>query len=289
MAKRIYDNPVRRAWWLIHIEAWQKSGASIAGYCRTHGLAVETFGRWRREIAAWTERKALKSQQRKKVWIRISKDKRRQATQAFWAMHVEAWIWSGMHLRDYAATHRLSPYSLKKWRNLIDSEEVVADWRTMLHPSALPLISTKIRPSAKEKAAAARLTAAIEAKAGPTKRATRRRWSTQEKIDLLVQAERHGSSVTAVAQKHGISTSVMFRWRDEFGMGKSKSAAIMPVRVVEEGDRNSDGAPCLLANLLPKPAGMIEVELADGRRVFAPVDVDPEAVRQEVASREVQP
>lgn len=261
----------------------------MAGYCRAHGLTTETFRRWRREIAAWTERKALKSQRRKKVWIRISKDKRRQATQAFWAMHVEAWIWSGMHLRDYAATHRLSPYSLKKWRNLIDSEEIVADWRTMLHPSALPLISTKIRPSAKEKAAAERLTAAIEAVAPPPKRATRRRWSTQEKVDLLVQAERHGSSITAVAQVHGISTSVMFRWRDEFGMGKDRSLAITPVRVVEEGDRERHGAPSLLANLLPRPEGMIEVELADGRRVFAPADADPDAVRREVAARETQP
>jgi transposase-like protein len=289
VAKRIYDNPARRAWWQVHIEAWQKSGMTIAGYCRTHGLTVDRFRRWRSEIAAWTEQKTVKSQRRKKQWIRISKDKRRQATQAFWAMHVEAWTWSGLHLRDYAATHRLSPYSLKKWRNLFDNEEMVADWRTMLHPSALPLISTRIGTGAKEKAAAERLTAVIEAEAPPPKRATRRRWTTEEKIALLLQAERYGSTITSVAQAHGIATSVMFRWRDQLGVGKDDPAVILPVRVAEARDRRASGAPSLLADLLPRPEGMIEVALADGRLVFAPEGSDPEVVQREVTARELRP
>ena len=289
MARRAFDNPAKRAWWLIHVEAHRKSGLTVTKYCHTHGLVRWTFNKWRRELTDWEAQKSAAAGRRRSQWMPISKDKRRQATQAFWAMHVEAWTWSGLHLRDYAATHRLSTHSLKRWRNIFDNEEVVIDWRTHLHPSALPLISTEIGPSAKEKAEAARLTAAIEADAPPRRRATRRRWTTEEKIALLLQAERHGSTISSVGQAHGISTSVMFRWRDQLGMGKEKPAVITPVRVVELGDRNRDGPPSLLANLLPKPEGMIEIELADGRRVFAPAGVDPDAVRDEVRAREMQP
>lgn len=287
--RRVFDNRAKRAWWLVHIEAWQKSRLTMAAYCRQHGLTVDRFRRWRNEITEWTERKTASAQRRRGQWTPISREKRAKATQAFWAMHVEAWTWSGLHLRDYAATHRLSTHSLKRWRNIFDNEEIVIDWRTLLHPSALPLISTKIGPSAKEKAEAERLTVAIEADAPPPRRATRRRFSTEEKVAILLQAERHGSTISSVGQAHGISTSVLFRWRDQLGMGKEKPAVIAPVRVAEGRDRSRAGAPSLLADLLPKPDGMVEVELPDGRLVFAPADADPEAVRREVAARESRP
>jgi hypothetical protein len=41
-----------------------------------------------------------------------------------------------------------------------------------------------------------------------------------------------------------------------------------------------------LQNLLPVPGGMEVVELADGRKVFAPIGSDPDAVRKHVAERE---
>ncbi len=179
--------------------------------------------------------------------------------------------------------------SLKRWRNLFDNEEIVIDWRTMLHPSALPLISTKIGPSAKELEEVARLTAAIEADAPPPKRARRRRFSLEEKIALLLEAERHGSTISSVGQAHGIATSVLFRWRDQLGIGKDKPMVIAPVRVVEGRDRSRSGAPSLLADLLPQPDGMVEVALSDGRLVFAPADADPDAVRRVVAEQEARP
>jgi hypothetical protein len=44
--------------------------------------------------------------------------------------------------------------------------------------------------------------------------------------------------------------------------------------------------PLELQNLLPVPDGMEAVELADGRKVFAPIGSDPDAVRKHVAERE---
>lgn len=289
MRRRVFDNKARRAWWLVHIEAWRKSGLTVAKYCRQHGLTPDTFRTWRSELTDWEDGKLTQKLRSIKRYRRTTPEKRRQATQAFWAMHIEAWQWSGLPLRDYSSALRLSPHSLKRWRNLIESEEVTIDWRSLLHPSSRPLISTNISTRTKEQERAKVLTAAIEAEAGPPKRATRRRYTTEQKIALLLETERHGESVSSVGRAHGIATSVLFRWRDQFGFGKEKPAVLVPVRVVEDRSPRSAAPPSLLADLLQCPDGMREVELTDGRRVFAPVDADPDAVRREVAAREIQP
>jgi transposase-like protein len=288
MPRRIFANKAKRAWWSVHVEAWRQSGLTASAYCRLQNLPRHIFKAWQAELAEWEAQKAEERQRWKRRHGRISPDKRRKATQAFWAMHVEAWQWSGLHLRDYASSLRLSPYSLKRWRNLIESEEITIDWRAMLHPSSRPLISTNISTRTKEAERAEVLTAAIEAEAGPPKRATRRRYSTEQKIALLLETERHGESVSSVGRAHGIATSVLFRWRDQFGFGKEKPAVLVPVRVIEDRSERS-GGPSLLADLLQCPDGMMEVELADGRRVFAPVGADPDEVRREISAREVRP
>jgi transposase len=47
----------------------------------------------------------------------------------------------------------------------------------------------------------------------PEKRRTRRRYSPEEQIKLLDAADVPGESISTIARKHGISPSVMFRWR----------------------------------------------------------------------------
>jgi len=49
---------------------------------------------------------------------------------------------------------------------------------------------------------------------------------------------------------------------------------------------NASSAPLVLHDPLWPADGMTAVELSDGRRVFAPEDSDPEAVRRLVADRE---
>ncbi len=41
----------------------------------------------------------------------------------------------------------------------------------------------------------------------------RRRWSTQEKLEIVEESELSGLSVSAVARKHGVSPSLLFNWR----------------------------------------------------------------------------
>ncbi len=47
----------------------------------------------------------------------------------------------------------------------------------------------------------------------PEARQKRRRYSLEERIKLLDEADQPGESISTVARKHGVSPSVMFRWR----------------------------------------------------------------------------
>jgi len=40
----------KQAFWQQHIDAWCQSGQSQQRYCQIHGLALSTFGYWRRKL-----------------------------------------------------------------------------------------------------------------------------------------------------------------------------------------------------------------------------------------------
>jgi hypothetical protein len=173
-----FQNKARREWWSIHIEAWQRRGLSQRRYCRMHRLTDTTFTRWLRaitdaeaakiraqnaKILAETEHDERRRQRRGRPF-KLTANKRNQAVQALWAMHVETLNWSGMTLTHYAAATKLSRSSLRRWRDLIDGGEIEIDWRARrLHPSARPQISTSASSAAKESAVERDLTDATAA------------------------------------------------------------------------------------------------------------------------------
>ena len=298
--RRAFDNKAMRAWWQTHIDAWKKTGMTAAEYCRKQGLAYHAFRNWRRAITDWEALKSANLRSWHKRYRPITEDARRRAKQAFWAMHVEAWTWSGLTLREYAGTHRLSPHSLRRWRNMIEAAEFEVDWRTMLHPSALPLISNKISTDASENPPRPRLTNVnmprvpeqarrmaedIQAASSPCEKKRRRSFSDEQRIAILLEVERHGESMSSVSRAYGLSRSMLFRWREKYGVGEEKPPAIVPVRVLETPGAQPSSAKSLISKL-PCPFGMKEVVLADGRCVFASQDADPDAVRRVVAERE---
>ena len=87
-------------------------------------------------------------------------------------------------------------------------------------------------------------------------------------------------TVSAVARKYDIATGVLFRWRTELGLGKDRPAKLAAVRLDDATSGNSGKHDLVLDNRLPVPEGMALIELADGRRVFAPAGTDPETVRR---------
>lgn len=129
--RKQYENRARRTWWSVHIEAWRKSGLSRRSYCRQHHLDQGSFARWLNvlvDVEALRLQAELKREERRLGRPRkLSTDMRSRAVQAFWAMHVEAMTWCGMSMRAYAEAHGISRHALRRWRDLIEANEVEID------------------------------------------------------------------------------------------------------------------------------------------------------------------
>jgi len=294
-----FENKARREWWAVHIEAWQRSGLSQRRYCRMHRLTDTTFTRWLRaitdaeaariraqnaKILAETEHDERRRQRRGRPF-KLTANQRNQAVQEFWAMHVETLNWSGMTLTHYAAATKLSRSSLRRWRDLIDSGEVEIDWRAQLHPSARPQISSDVSSAAKDATTETVLTARVPDDPPRDRRSYRRSFTDEEKLAIVMEAEQLGVSVAAVCRHHDIATSMVFRWRIQFGFGPDERARLAAVKVIDKRP-GASSTPVVLHDLLRPADGMTAVELGDGRRVFAPEGSDPETVRCHVAERE---
>ena len=115
----------------------------------------------------------------------------------------------------------------------------------------------------------------------------RRRWSEAEKQAVVAEAERPGVNISAVARRHGIKPSLLFRWRRLARDAQDQpSTAFIPVTLAlpmavmpaPESSAEADVPP-----VSPPPAASpepaehrIEIALGNGRvvRVGAGVDVD---------------
>lgn len=298
MVSRVFRIKPKRVYWQTHIEAWQRSGLSQRAYCDGHRIYLRTFRRWLKMFEEEAGQKLERAEKRRKKRAKaLSADKRSKAVQAFWAMHVEAWQWSGLSASVYAKVHHLTRQTLVKWRDRLEAEPEGIDWRELLHPSARPRtnggrISTGAKTGAKAQETETVLTEAPAADPPRDGRSNRRSFTPERKRAIVMEAEVPGVSVAAVARRHEIATSMVFRWRSQFGLGRGKPARLAAVRIAEERPGRKQGAgpeAVVLSDLLPVPEGMVAVDLPDGRRVFAPAGSDPETVRRHVAEREARP
>jgi transposase-like protein len=269
-------DPAKRAWWSVHIEAWLASRLTCSAYCKAHGLAQSTMSGWVRRLAPQALQNKAKRPGRRHH-SPYSRAARNKAVQAFWAMHVEAMVWSGSNASAYARAHNLCASTLREWRIRLEDEPLETDWREMLHPSARPWIRRRTSSAAKPQAADSNLTRPPE----PVRQAAPRRTFTEaEKQAIVAESESPGASAAEVCRRHGIASSMLFRWRVNHGLKRTPTARLSQVVSSE------DGAPLVLHGVLPAPEGMTEITLGDGRRVFAPSSADPDTVRRAIALEE---
>ena len=100
---------------------------------------------------------------------------------------------------------------------------------------------------------------------------TRRRWSGAEKRAVVAEASAPGVNVSEVARRHGMKPSLLFRWKNQvtdatIGGVELTCPTFVPVALP---------APTATAALPPpaasdrqfRPLDIIEIELANGRRV----------------------
>lgn len=125
---------------------------------------------------------------------------------------MRAMNWSGMGLQAYACAHGISRYSLRRWRDLIDADKMQIDWRTHAHPSALPQRSSGLRSAAKDAAVEQHSTPSPISDPPSAGRANRRRF-TDEESSRVTESELPGTTDAEICRRHGIVTSMLFRWR----------------------------------------------------------------------------
>ncbi len=126
-----------------------------------------------------------------------------------------------------------------------------------------------------------------------TGRERRRHWSVQDKLRLVAKMAEPGARVRAVAARHGVCESLLFTWRRQVRDGVLVAAEMpvfMPVQML--------GVPLAAPGLSrPEPtspaspqaparsqAGLIEIELGDGRQARVGADVNQAALRRVLAA-----
>jgi transposase len=99
---------------------------------------------------------------------------------------------------------------------------------------------------------------------------TRRRWRREQKLAILAEVDAPGGSVSEVARRHALHTSLLFRWRRDLAK-RTRAASVspeesfLPVRLPP---------PSLPAPTAPARPGIIEIVLAGGRTLRIGADAD---------------
>ena len=120
---------------------------------------------------------------------------------------------------------------------------------------------------------------------------TRRSWSKQQKRAIDAEVDVGGATLSEVARRHGIHSSLLFRWRRALGsplgsppldsradaLGSTRALSFVPVM--------------LAAPTTPEPSvagkpGIIEIVIAGGRTVRVGSDVDASALVRIIAALE---
>lgn len=113
--------------------------------------------------------------------------------------------------------------------------------------------------------------------------ARRRRWTLEQKLALVGEVSRPGASVAAVADRHGMSRSLLFDWRRQVrdgtmpGVVRADAAAtLVPVRIVDDAPPKQ--TPRRSAERAGKAAAAVEVVLSNGRVLRVSEAIAPEVL-----------
>jgi transposase len=129
---------------------------------------------------------------------------------------------------------------------------------------------------------------------------TRRRWSKAEKRAIVAEASAPCTNVSAVARRHGISPSLLFRWikvhaPSHDDRGRSAEPTFLPVALPAPVAVKPAVAEARRSERVTKPsretarvdATRIEIELANGRQVRVGAGVDAATLKQIIDLLEV--
>jgi transposase len=123
----------------------------------------------------------------------------------------------------------------------------------------------------------------------------RRRWSVDQKLAIVAELARPGSSGAVVAQRYGISTGLLYTWRRQAHGLRARSRSLVPgfMPMVIAPEVEAVEAPDAVFAPVVVPArgegadmsagGVMEIELSGGQRLRVDRHVDAEALRRVLA------
>ncbi len=121
-----------------------------------------------------------------------------------------------------------------------------------------------------------------------TGRERRRRWSAEQKLQVVGETQEPGARVSQVAARHGVCESLVFSWRRQAREGVLVSPDVpvfLPVQMSEAAPQTvvspsypDEKSPAGLSRR--SQSGLIEIELGDGRQVRVGSDVNLAALRR---------
>lgn len=101
----------------------------------------------------------------------------------------------------------------------------------------------------------------------------RRRWSEDEKLNIVLESLRTPRQVSATARRHGISRALLIKWRRSFRPERHDSegqqARFVPATVVPDAAPSIPAAPA---------RGRMVIVIANARRVIVDAEVDAGAL-----------
>jgi transposase len=122
----------------------------------------------------------------------------------------------------------------------------------------------------------------IEESAGNPR--ARRRWSVQEKLQIVLETLEPGVSVPVVARRHSVNANQLFIWRSQHRRGEliARPGGDRPARLLAvEIQPNAAKAAELGAHREsePQPVGCMEIQFPGGQRVTVRGQIDAKALR----------
>ena len=112
----------------------------------------------------------------------------------------------------------------------------------------------------------------------------RRKRSPEERAAIIAELRTPGAKVSAIARKHNVSASLLFRWRKQAGCVTANTGTsperFVPVKLPApmSAHRAAPGAH--------KEPGLIEIELIGGRRIRVEPSIDVAVLKRVVEALE---
>ena len=122
-----------------------------------------------------------------------------------------------------------------------------------------------------------------------TGRERRRRWSVEQKLQVVGETQEPGARVSQVAARHGVCESLVFSWRRqarEWVLVSAGTPVFLPMHMSEAASlaavspSHPDEESPSSVTRRGSQAGLIEIELSDGRQVRVGNDVNLAALRR---------